>query len=507
MISPYVHGEPLHRRFDPASINWSVAGQPAQLEWEPFTATAPGGYGQFTAKAKPQRGVRLRCWQGDIVEGRRPDGQVVYQGKLMAPPKYVDDVAQFTSVGPRNVVDRYNQRLPYQIRDASLWQELHADPAHFSGNSAKFAIAQKGSSVGVVVGQGQTYALNDNQGYYLWVQGWSIANVQFTLRKSANNSSFDLRVRGSDDAFTAPTTITTKAMASGGDADGTSETISFSGAEYSIAVIDWNANGAASPNNQRFWADDVRVGVITDQDTFTTSDVATDVAQRCGYAVSATGGVNVLPLDWNAPATDLLNYMADIEDATWLVLHNPDGNKKYGKLYFRDFGRSTWHTELGAWAEDEGLELMPLYDRVTTMFENPPGVQQQVRTSAGEAGLRDPLPGESYDYPDIMQLEDPQADGALASAINAKMLARLTTLRVQGSVRVRFVREGVPWDILPGDNLVLGDFQPTLPAQRIAAVTYNKDGSVTCSLERDVRLTALLDHLSIRRLRRRNRRR
>jgi hypothetical protein len=214
----------------------------------------------------------------------------------------------------------------------------------------------------------------------------------------------------------------------------------------------------------------------------------------------------MMPLDWNTGAAELLNYLADIEDQTWLVMHS-DKKHTYGKLYFRDWGHTVWHTSLGDWAEDQGLEVQPLFNRVTTTFESPPGVQQSVRSAPEDFGLKDPLRGQQVDYPDLLQLEDPQADNSLAQAVNAKALAKLTKLRLKGQIKVNYVSKGVPFDIWPGDVLKIGGFQPDLPPQRIAAVTYQNDGTVVCSLGLDYNIAALVDKRITRHLKRRNRRR
>jgi hypothetical protein len=505
-----LHGRPYQppgmKHFDPATIHWSVGGKACVLDWDSFEATAPGGYGQLIAEAKPERGRRRRIKQGDHVIGKKPNGSVVYEGRVDQPPKYVDDVAHIVAMGPRTVLDGYNDRLPYQIRDASQWQELHADPATFASNSPKFQIAQKGNTIGIQTQQGQQYNNGDNQGYYAWVQGFDIQNLQFVLRKTVSNTNLDLRVRRSDDDFSAPTTVTTISMGGGGPADGTARDVDIA-ANASVVIIDWNANANDTPaNNQRFWAQAIRIGVLTDQDVFTSSEVAQDVGRRCGYQVSAVGATNMMPLDWNSPATDLLNYLADIEDQTWLVMSS-DRRGTYGRLIFRDWGHKVWRTHLGEWAEDQGLECQKLYNRATTTYQNPPGVQQSVRSAPEDFGLKDPLPHQQEDYPDILQLEDPQADDGLARAVNAKVLAKVTKLRVKGNLRVVYTKKGVPFDIEPGDAIKIGGFQPDVPPQRIAAVNYQKDGSVVLSLGIDYNLAALVDQRITRHLKRRNRRR
>jgi hypothetical protein len=85
---------PLGRTLDPGRLHWSLAGKPVDLEWSSFDATAPGGYGDLRdVQVFPRRGRRVKCWQGDRITATRPNGKILYQGKLSAPPKYIDDVA------------------------------------------------------------------------------------------------------------------------------------------------------------------------------------------------------------------------------------------------------------------------------------------------------------------------------------------------------------------------------------------------------------------------------
>jgi hypothetical protein len=122
-----------------------------------------------------------------------------------------------------------------------------------------------------------------------------------------------------------------------------------------------------------------------------------------------------MPLDWNGPATSLLDYLASIEDSCWMVMHSKRRGV-YGKLFFRDWGNQTWHTRIGDWAEDQGLQMASLYDRVTTTYELPPGVQQSKRNSVSDfTGMKDPLPGQQYDWPEPLHLEDPQPDAGEAA--------------------------------------------------------------------------------------------
>jgi hypothetical protein len=134
-----------------------------------------------------------------------------------------------------------------------------------------------------------------------------------------------------------------------------------------------------------------------------------------------------------------------------------------------------------------------------TTWESPGGVPRSLRSKASDFGIKDPLPGIQADYPDPVSLQDPHRTNDLASAVNQRALQRLTKMRLQGSVTVRRTHIRQPFDILPGDTMVIGDFQPPIPPQRIAGVTYNRDGSVTCSLTRDLNLDVIVDRIAKRR--------
>jgi hypothetical protein len=504
-----LHGHPVPERVAPPPATWTVNGKAVEMEWDSFEATAPGGYGQLrNARVLPNRGRRVRMWQGDKVEARRPNGRICYQGKLSAPPKYTvpDNVGIITAMGPRTVVDGFNERLPYQIRDASTWVDYGSDPGN-SISSEKYTLVSRGNSLGVGL-DAVSYGTGEGGGYYLFVDGWPIQRIAFTIRKTAAINNFWVRIRGSNQ-LGGLTSVQTYVLTDAANPDGTFRDLAISPGYDTIALDVDCWNGPSTPTNKtRVWFEGTRIGVITDQDTFSAADVAADVANRCGYSSQTSGSLNVLPLDWNGPATELLDYVAGLEDATWLVMHSGKSNV-YGKLYFRPWGNEVWHVHLSdGSAEDGGLEILPLYDAVRTTYESPPGMPQSKRSKATDFDIKDPLPGVQADYPDPIQLQDPQPNSSLALAVNQRALQRLTQMRLQGSVTVRKTHIKQPFDILPGDKLDIGDFQPRgVPPQRIAGVTYNRDGSVTCSLTRDLNLDSIVSRLANRRIKRHHRHR
>jgi hypothetical protein len=488
------------------------------MEWDSFEATAPGGYGQLrNARVLPKKGRRVKMWQGDIVEAHRPNGRICYQGKLSAPPKYVitdgirGQVGIITAMGPRTVVDGFNDRLPYQILGGESWDAMDSDPAHYSVIES-WTPVHHGHAIGMKTTLGEAVAAGVAQrgGFYLFTDGHDIQRVAGTIRKAGPQNANQTMTISTASQLGALTTEQTFVLSDAANPDGTTFAVACTNAvsPRDTLTIAWNYNTAYTPpTTKRYWVDDLRVGIITDQDTFTTANVAADVANRCGYSSATAGSLNVLPLDWNGPATELLNYVAGLEDATWLVMHSGKKNV-YGRLIFRPWGNTIWYVRFGdGSAEDGGLEILPLYDAITTTYESPHGMPQAKRSKASDFGIKDPLPGVQADYPDPIALQDTQPNNSLALAVNQRALQRLTQMRLQGSVTVRKTHIRQPFDILPGDKLVIGDFQPQgVPPQRIAGVTYNRDGSVTCSLTRDLNLDSIVSRLANRRIRRHHRR-
>jgi len=463
------------------------------LQWTSFDASAPGGYGELRdVWVSPRRGRRVPIEQGDLVTGYRQGGRIAYQGKVEAPAKYTGDVAIISVMGPRSTVDGFTDRLPYQIRDASAFQEMNADPAHYVV-SENWAIASRGNTIGVKQPAQSPMASGDELGYYLFVDGYPVQRVAFTIRNPVGDPSVDLKLGGAN-GLGGRTVLNTWTLSAAANPDGTARDVAVAGS-YDTILLYWRRTAAGTPTtNRHWWLDDLRVGIITDQDTFTTADVASDVANRCGYASFTSGSLNILPLDWDGAATDLLDYMAAIEDQTWLVLADATG-RHYGKLFFRPWGHKVWHTHIAdTWAEDQGLTILPLYDAITTTYDSPHGMHQSKRSKVADFGIPDPLPGRTVDYPQPLQISDPQPDATLALAMNQRALARLTKLRLQGTLLVHRVRLGEPFDILPGDMIKIGDFSPDVPPQRIANVTYNRDGTAALTLDRDLHL----DHLVLR---------
>jgi hypothetical protein len=316
-------------------------------------------------------------------------------------------------------VDQFTDRLPYQIIDATKWSDAHAEPFNYDGfSNPKFNLISKGNVLGFANQTGTAFIANtDYAGYAIYTGDYPIQQVKFTIKKYGvtDNGNFQLTVQSAKD-FGSTTTENTYLMTDAANPDGTARTVNISD-DKNVLIIGYQAINNTTPvNPQRVWLRSLRVGVITTGDEFTTADVASDVASRCNYASQTEGTLNALPLDWDASATDLLDYMAALEDSTWMVLADPSG-RNYGKLFFRDWGNHTWNTRLDGNAEDQGLVVLPLYDSYATTWQNHRGLDQTTRSTAKGVGLTDPLPGKTFDFPEPAHIPEPQPDNTLAVAI------------------------------------------------------------------------------------------
>src|SRR5439155_5615238 len=106
-----------------------------------------------------------------------------------------------SALGPRSVVDLFTDHLPYQIIDSSQWSEAQASPFNYDAYAnPKFNLITKGDHVGFANQAGTAYlALSDYAGYALYTGDISIANVQFTVKKSQANANFAILVQSASD--------------------------------------------------------------------------------------------------------------------------------------------------------------------------------------------------------------------------------------------------------------------------------------------------------------------
>ena len=482
----------------PESIAWSIGGAPVTMQWDSCRMTAPGGYegvrGQVTGALQ-----RRKLRQGAEIKGVRPNGKILYQGTLVSTPKVINGVAYVEAEGYQAVVRRHNERLPYIIGDSSQWSGANELPFDYSVNQ-KFTMASKNDSIGWTINQTETYAVDERAGYGLFVPDYAVQRIKCTMRKSSDTNDFELYFRGANNL--GALTLRGNRSLAAANPDGSAFSVTIGGPDQDTVVVALWCTAAVTPaNTKRVWLQDLVACVIADDDNWATSEVVSDVAARLNFADDVTAtGTEIGVLDWNGGWDELLNYMAAIEDWTWLVIDDrTKGPKTDAQLTFRPWGHKTWQTSLNT--ASENLTVAPLYNRVTVFYERPEGVPQHKTFDPADFDLDDPIPGLHYEYPDPPVLENPQRNLKLVNNIAERLLTRVTKTRLVGSIKVAALTKGVPFDIQAGDLLNIPDYDPKVGPQRISAVTYNADGTADLSLERSFDIAAMLFRLTAHRRR------
>ena len=479
---------PVLSRANPQeAIAWSIDGKAVVLDWANAKMTAPGGYDSMTGKVSSFHARHL--FQGARVVGTRPNGKVLYQGLLASTPKIVNDVATIEAEGYQSRIRRRSSRLPYVIADASQWSQSNELPFDYA-NSEKYNLQSKKDGLGWVISNDTNYTASDRAGYGLYVPQHRVQRLKMTIRKSADDSNFQVDVRQADDLGSISSPVDTKALGAG-TADGATFNVSAVTKNTVAVFLTATAGSPTAGTNMRVTLQNIRACVIAGDDDWTTSDVVSDVAGRMHFTddVDSTGTL-IGGLDWNGNWDGLLDYLADIEDWTWLVIEDTSKAKADAALTFRDWGHHSWMTNLDM--AQENLTVAPLYNKVTVFYTTPGGVPQHKSYTPDDFGLDDPLDGDPYEYPDPIRLEDPQRNTNLADAIAEKLLRRVTQLRLVGSSKVMALEHGVPFDMQAGDTITMRGYNPKAGPQRIASVTYNNDGSADVSIERDYDIAAML---------------
>jgi hypothetical protein len=425
------------------------------------------------------------------VRAYRENGDILYEGMVAAEPQSFQGRVKIWVVGAVEILRRNATRLPFQLAGGSGWVDRGSDPFNYAQN-AKYDLITRDKALGWTINTTEAYAASNRSGFALLVANWPLRRIAFTLNKqsggSADNSNFDLELYTGDDAGSLTLDKQWTMGSSHPDGDVIDYTINTQGNTISLTMT---ANGTVTPGNRiRIFLTKLRVNGIGNDDDTTTSDVVNTLGNKCDYRTTGiTGsGSAALPLDFEGAWSDLANQMAQIDDWRWTVLADPS-RQQFGNLYYGPYGgednERVWHGVQGEGLDCSGLTMLPRYNHVDVNFEQPAGVPQTLqRDSSDVTSLDDPLPDDVFPYPEPFSLDDPQDTNETARNLADAALRKFADLRVQGPIVVTRLLNGAPFDILPGDLMRIGGFNPVLPAQRIAAVTYLPGGTCRVDVER-----------------------
>lgn len=507
-------------QYDPHGeiVTWTVNNRAAEVIWDTLTAKANGGYEQVdlvTPYADGRwRGTVNRSAdvdQGAIVRAYRDNGDILWEGMVAAKPQSFQGKVSFWCVGAVESLRRNASRLPYQLAGDAGWTDRTGDPFN-QNNNAKFDLISKEKLIGWNLSTSESYAVGNKAGFALYVTNSNLKRIAFTINKDGTNkdtvlSQFDLELYVTDDAGALPGSPEKTWTMGGSHPDGDTIDYTFSGNGNTLYLL-LTANGAGTvANRARLMLTHLRVNGIGTDDDWTTAEVIANLAKRCDYLDTRIlpTGTAAFPLDWEGSWADLADAEATIDDWVWTVLADPShhnfGSMSYGPWGGEDKER-TWQGVVGEGLNCE-LTILPRYNRVEVSYQNPPGVEQTlIRDATDVDDLTDPLRDDVYPYPEVFRIEDPVDTNETPRNLADNALRRLTKLRAQGSITVSRLLNGAPYDILPGDLINIGGFNPALPAQRIDSVDYQLGGTCRIQVERSFSTQDLAARVFRKRLRR-----
>jgi hypothetical protein len=437
----------------------TIDGRPVEfLDWQ---ATVEADWGERTLTGKVLREV---TWaeQGSSVELWRGDGTRLWSGELTQDPKLEGPLLSLRAQGYAEWLAANRTRMFYRTDGASLFVDAEEDP-HGYNESEKYDLIVRQGMLKWTWGDGDTtFQTGDVMTAVIWIEGGLITRYTFLADPSETLTNWEVRTvsaTGPSGAFTALN----------------DHSLNVASATYAVNIDDptdlfgirvrCNSGPATPASRRKLKLTAIKIYGRTTDDEFTASEVAVDVAAASGVATDRVqaNGLSVLPLDWTENHPALLDYLVELTGGRWMV--RGDG------LHFGPYER-TWEvsTEDGANAE---VEPERRFNRVVVPYRSLSGRLRETSPAVPET---DPYPGEEFTHY-AEELEDPQPDAELATALAATTVEHLAAARITGRVDVAACRlEGSardPIEIEPGDLLNITDLR--YPPQRIKAVTYAKD--------------------------------
>lgn len=447
-----------------------IDGRPAPLiDWQ---ADVEADWGDRTLTG---RLPRFTPWaaQGAPIKLWRSTGDLMWSGELTQDPKKEGDTWTVRAHGGAEVLAENRTRMFYRIDGSDGFVSAESDPHNIDLLShALIDERTKRGRISFITTPDKAYAVGDITAVVLWVEGGPITRVSYVITKSGNQSNMDIRTS----QRTGPTgsaTIVDELTMGSGTVSGSTHAFDMASPE-DLIQFGLRAIGTFTPSiKQRFSLTQIKVYGRTADDAFSASDVAADVGGLSGLDTGGvrSNGLQILPLDWTDDHPALLDYMAQLTDWRWLV--------RGGALEFGPWER-TWRAFTNRDAS-ASLEPEPRYNRFPVRFEALSGVHREV---VGEPSV-DPFPGEEVVAPGV-DLEHPQPDALLATAVAAAGAEHAAARNLNGSVelaRVRDDRGGVhsPHAACAGDLLLMPDLHP-VPVQRIQSITYRPDDQATAEV-------------------------
>lgn len=449
-------------------ITWTIAGKPVPIQDFSAGSEANLGFGQMrgTLRASDARSLPTTVKQGAIIRASTDDGRIFYQGRISGPPTIQRGLAVIAAQGEGARAVKRSTRLPYQIRAYDVYTDMAGNPHNYASNPTKFAISNSGALVAVLA-EGGTINAGEYNGYAFWVPGATITRVAATWGSSFIDADFRWELFVGAGPSGATTNDFNQGMSGfGGTFD---RTLATTADHILLLFARRNTSSVVGPGATLLR--DLRINCIAPGDTFTGSQVVTDVGGRLGYDTSGviSTGLNVLPLDWASGSwADLLTYIANMEDRVWGVYED-------NQLTYAAWGEKEW-TCYQAHGAKVDLTQLEIFNGVTVKYKDVGGSDREVTLMADP----DPLAGTGMINIYPAELADVQADSTVVTQVAGNLLPQVSSVRYVGRVETPHLWDSrmrdAPYEGRPGATLRVPDFAEG--AMRIASVDYTRTGVI-----------------------------
>jgi hypothetical protein len=388
-------------------------------DWE-FSETAMGGY-DMASLSLPEwyarRHPHIIDEDAEVVFWNDA-GQELWRGVVQRPPEFSDGLAHLEAAGAQHIARDRSDRLLYQVVGTDGWVICDSDPHNYQANS-KFDASVDNNRLLVNRQKGETFQSGQKSGFVFWADGEDLNRLAFILRKTASLTNYEVRVQQADGPSGDLVTVRTYPLDDNNPDHTPKNTTNLGGHHDLIAMMVYCNSDNTPGSNEKIWFEDIRVNGIADDDTFTTAQVARDIAHRLGWDTDAivASDFNALPYevndqDWGSA----LDYLSLLDKMPW-------------QAYGETMRRKSWDADEYDLAYEEGvtadLSPEPVYDTVTIKYQSNNDKWHEVTETQG--------PGRTY--PPVT-MSDPQRGPENARQYAENLLQEKGVERWGGTVTV-----------------------------------------------------------------------
>lgn len=307
-----------------------------------------------------------------------------------------------------------------------------------------------------------------HNGFYRWTPGVNIKRIAFTINKSKESSNYSFEVVGITSPTGTPVVLGTYGVGAG---DPTSINLTIGGSYEVIGIRLIRTDETKHAPRRRFWVTNLRIGSLTQTDSYTMNSAMTELANRMGATPSiSASSVNVAPFETDAGTIGQIADELSLFD-NWFWRLEP--NASTGAMVFNagPMGKKTWSLT----RDNSPVNLIPeqRFNQVKIPYRKG-GLTLHKTVLASP----NPFPGGVFRTYSVEWDEPPHEDVATIFAQKAADL--LAAAHSSGDAKFTYVTSGSEKHgtaVMPGDNLTLTDHGSKTVT--VDDVSHDADGNIT----------------------------